>query len=75
MQPPGYKYADVTEKIIGSAMRVHQKMRNGYQEKIYQACLGIECRKSGLSFSEETELPVVYDGVEEGRRRVDFRLR
>jgi len=72
MQPPGYKYADLTEKIIGSAMKVHQKMRNGYQEKIYQACLVIELGKSGLSFSEETELPVFYDGVEVGRRRVDF---
>lgn len=72
MRPPGYKYSDLTEKIIGCAMRVHQKMRNGYQEKIYQVCLRIEFRKSGLSFSEETELPVYYDDVEVGRRRVDF---
>ncbi|MBL7723400.1 MAG: GxxExxY protein [Chitinophagaceae bacterium] len=48
MLPPGYKYSDLTEKIIGCAMRVHQKMRNGYQEKIYQVCLRIEFRKSGL---------------------------
>lgn len=72
MQPPGYKYSDLTEKIIGCAMRVHQKMRNGYQEKIYQVCLRIEFRKSGLLFSEETELPVYYDDIEVGRRRVDF---
>jgi GxxExxY protein len=72
MQPPGYKYSDLTEKIIGCSMRVHQKMRNGYQEKIYQACLGFEFGKAGLSFSVETELPVFYDEVEVGRRRVDF---
>jgi len=27
-----YKYSDITEKIIGCAMRIHQRMRNGYQE-------------------------------------------
>lgn len=56
-------------------MRVRQKMRNGYQEKIYQVCLRIEFRKSGLSFSEETELPVYYDDVEVGRRGSIFWLK
>jgi len=67
-----YKYSDVTEKIIGCAMRIHQRMRNGYQELIYHRCLVIEFKKACLSFSNEIELPIFYDDIEVGRRRVDF---
>ena len=67
-----YKYSDITEKIIGCAMKVHRQMRNGFQELIYQRCLIIEFRKIALSFLNEVELPVFYDNVEVGKRRVDF---
>ena len=67
-----YKYSDITEKIIGCAMTVHRRMRNGFQELIYHRCLIIEFRKIALSFSNEVELPIFYDNVEVGKRRVDF---
>jgi GxxExxY protein len=67
-----YKYSDITEKIIGCAMRVPQRMRNGYQELIYHRCLVIEFKKINLSFLNETELPIFYDDVKVGKRRVDF---
>jgi len=72
MISPGFKYSDITEKIIGCAMKVHQTMRGGYQELIYHNCLSIELKKILLSYRAETELPIFYDGVEVGRRRVDF---
>ena len=67
-----YKYSDITEKIIGCALKVHQQMRNGFQELIYQRCLIIEFRKIALPFSNEVELPIFYDNVEVGKRRADF---
>jgi GxxExxY protein len=67
-----YKYSAITEKIIGSAMRAHQRMRNGYQELIYHRCLIIEFKKIALSFLSEIELPIFYDDIEVGKRRVDF---
>ena len=67
-----FKYSDITEKIIGCAMKVHQRMRNGYQELIYHRCLIIEFRKIALSFLNEIELPIFYDEIEIGKRRVDF---
>ena len=67
-----YKYSDTTEKVIGCAMRVHQRLRNGYQELIYHRCLIIEFKKTSLSFLNEIELPIFYDDTEVGRRRVDF---
>lgn len=29
-----YKYSDITEKIIGCAMKVHRRMKNGFQEEL-----------------------------------------
>ena len=67
-----YKFSEITSKVIGCAMKVHQKMRNGYQEIIYHRCLVIEFKKEGIVFQEEMELPIFYEETEVGRRRVDF---
>ncbi len=63
---------ELTHKIIGCAMKVHNTMGNGFQEVIYQRCLAIEMEKQGLSFVREQEMPVYYEGIEVGTRRVDF---
>jgi len=67
-----YKYSDLTEKIIGCAMRVHSKLGNGFQEVIYQRALAIEFEKANLLFVRELEMPIFYDDVNIGTRRVDF---
>ncbi|MES2425702.1 MAG: GxxExxY protein [Bacteroidota bacterium] len=66
------KHKELTEKIIGCAMRVHAAMGNGFQEVIYQRCLAIEMHKQGLNFARELEMTVFYDGLNVGTRRVDF---
>jgi GxxExxY protein len=66
------KYKDLTERIIGCAMKVHSTMGNGFQEVIYQRCLAIEMTKQGLGFVREMEMPVYYDRIDVGTRRVDF---
>lgn len=68
----GYKYSDITSKIIGCAMKVHSTLGNGFQEIIYQRALAIEMRKAGLAFTRELEMPIFYDDEEIGTRRVDF---
>ncbi len=66
------KYADITERILKCAFRVHSVLGNGFQEVIYQRALAIEMRKNGLNFSREFEMPIYYDGIHIGTRRVDF---
>jgi len=53
-----YKYSDITEKIIGCSMRVHNKLGNGFQEVIYQRALAIELNKINLEFEREVEIPI-----------------
>jgi len=72
MDKKNYLYADLTEKIIGCAMRVHNKLGNGFQEVIYQRALAIEMRKAELEFQREFEMDIHYDDEVIGTRRVDF---
>ena len=72
MKNQNYKYTDLTGKIIGCAMKVHNTLGNGFQEVIYQRCLALEMEKQGLQFQREMEMPIYYGGVEVGQRRVDF---
>ena len=72
MIKPEYKYSEITERIIGCAMRVHSKIGNGYIEVIYQRCLALEFEKEGLSFEREFEISVYYGENIVGKRRVDF---
>jgi len=53
-------------------MKVHAVLGNGFQEVIYQRALAIEMNKQGLKFSRELEMPLFYDGINIGSRRVDF---
>ncbi|MES2278062.1 MAG: GxxExxY protein [Bacteroidota bacterium] len=66
------KHKELTEKIIGCAMKVHSTLGNGFQEVIYQRCLAIEMEKLGLSFLKEMHMVIYYDGISVGTRRVDF---
>ena len=66
------KYAEITKKIIGAAMKVYATLGKGFQEVIYQRALEIEFVKVGLSFVKEFSMPIFYDGIKKGERRVDF---
>lgn len=63
---------EITYKIIGASMVVHNTLGNGFQEVIYQRCLAIELQKAGLSFAREQEHTIYYEGIEVGKRRADF---
>jgi len=63
---------EITYKINGCAMKVHNTLGNGFQEVIYQRCLAIELDKTGLNFGREIEQTIFYDGVDVGTRRADF---
>jgi GxxExxY protein len=63
---------DITRKIIGCAMQVHNTLGNGFQEVIYQRALAIEMNLANLFFEREMEMPIFYRNEQIGTRRVDF---
>ena len=66
------KYEDITKRIIGCAMKVHNTLGNGFQEVIYQRALAIEMRVEGLFFERVMEMDIYYRNEKIGTRRVDF---
>jgi GxxExxY protein len=58
---PQIPYQDITYRIIGAAMRVHNRLGPGLREKMYQRALTAEMRADGLQVIEEYRVDV-YDG-------------
>ena len=52
----------VTEKIIGCAYTVYNKMGSGFLESVYENCLKIELLKLGLKVETQKPLQVRYEG-------------
>jgi len=64
------KINQITEQIIGAAMRVHTALGPGLLESAYEACLAYELAKAGLSVERQKKLPITYGKLrlEEGCR-------
>lgn len=56
------KEAELTERIIASAIAVHRELGPGLLESIYEEALTIEPAASGLRFVRQVEMPVMYKG-------------
>jgi GxxExxY protein len=67
-----YKYSDITAKIIGCAMEVHNHLGNGFQEVVYQRALSIEMNLQDVQHERELEMALTYKDRPIGSRRVDF---
>lgn len=70
-----YLYSDITELVIGCAMRVHNVLGFGFPEYFYQRALVIEFEKINLTYQRELELQVYYETHMLGKRRVDFLIK
>ncbi len=63
---------ELTHRIIGIAITIHNKIGPGFVEKIYCDILAYEFKRSKLKFKREAEIKVRYDNLEFGYQRVDF---
>jgi GxxExxY protein len=52
---------NMTQKIIGCAFRVYNRIGFGFLESVYEKCLLIELRKAGLSAESQKPIAVMYD--------------
>jgi len=67
-----FKYGEITEKIIGLALKIHNTLGCGFLEVIYKRALELECKLNCMNYVREFELPVFYNDNLIGKRRVDF---
>jgi GxxExxY protein len=67
-----YQHSELTEAIIGCALKMHGTLGCGFPEIIYQRSLAIELQLAEVPFVRELEQPVYYRDTQVGSRRVDF---
>jgi GxxExxY protein len=66
-QKPGLAHGgELTEHIIGLAMRVHRRLGPGLLESIYEDCLCHELEQASIPFQRQVPLAVVYDNIRLG---------
>ena len=53
-------YGELTEKIIGCAYRVYNRIGFGFLESVYEKCLLIELRKADLAAESQKPITVFY---------------
>ena len=66
------KYRELTEKIIGGAMKVHRHFGPGFPEIVYKRALTIELRNIGLNVMEEIAKDIIYENKLIYKRRLDL---
>jgi len=77
-------HADLTERIIGAAMRVLNALKPGLDEKVYETALVVELAEHGLAVEQQRDYAVYYkerlvgrlvpDLIVEGRVIVDAKV-
>ena len=55
------EHSELTEKIIGCAYNVYNKMGFGFLESVYEKCLLIELTKADLNVESQKPITVYYD--------------
>jgi GxxExxY protein len=66
------EHADLTEAIIGCAMKVHRVLGPGFLESVYQNALAHELARARLSVELEKPLEVRYEGIVVGHFVADM---
>ncbi len=54
---------EITERVIGAAIKIHRRLGPGLLESAYEACLAYELEQLGLHIERQKPVPLVYESV------------
>ncbi|MBA2270638.1 MAG: GxxExxY protein [Chthoniobacterales bacterium] len=63
---------ELTERVIGAAVRVHTALGPGFLESIYEEALSVELRLLRVQFERQKPVPIFYRGHAVGEHRLDL---
>ena len=55
-------YKELSYKIIGLAMQVHNKLGYGFLEKVYENALMVLLRREGIQATQQAPIEVYFEG-------------
>ena len=67
-----YQFEELSNQIIGAAIRVHKELGPGFLESIYEEALKVELSQNGLDFASQMEIQIKYLEVPVGLHRLDL---
>ena len=67
-----YPHKELTRKIIGAAMEVHNTLGCGFLESVYEGALAVEFRLQEIEFERQKSLDVFYKGAKVKQFVCDF---
>lgn len=53
------KYEEYTSKIINACIEVHNELKNGFLEPVYQEALELEFQMQGIPYEREKKLNII----------------
>jgi len=59
-------HSELSEKVIGAAMRVLNELKPGLDEKIYENALVVELQELGIPIEQQRQFDVRYKGQKVG---------
>lgn len=65
-------HTDLTERIIGCALKVHNTLGPGFDKDIYHNAMIVELEQQKLEVENNWEIKVYYEAVNVGTYRLDF---
>ena len=63
---------NLTERIIGAAIRVHSEIGPGFLEVLYEEAMAFELAEAGLFYERQKLLPIFYREHVIGEHRLDL---
>jgi GxxExxY protein len=64
----------LTETIIGCAMKIHRTLGCGFLESVYSNALAHELGKANINYQREASINVLYDNAVIGEFKADFKI-
>jgi GxxExxY protein len=55
--------SNLTQEIIGAAIKIHRKLGPGLLESAYQACMAHELQNLGRRVERQKAVPLIYEDV------------
>ncbi len=69
---PEGEFDDLSYRVIGVALEVHQALGPGLLESMYHAAMRVALRHRGFRYASEVRVPVLFEGVAIGVARIDL---
>ena len=67
-----FKYAVLTQKIIGVFYEVYNELGTGFLESVYQKSLALALESAGLQTNSRIDIPVWFRGHQVGQFEADM---